>query len=123
MADEREAKEDSSKGSDGNGSSAEEVAQQKAEESEQAADEMRKLEEGDPPEKLEDWPDGAAKYKTYGIEGDESYDQGVTAKLGPSDLKRHADGSIEIKGEKVDNPDDYKDDPIPGGPTDKDSPD
>ena len=25
---------------------------------------------------------------------------------------------MEIEGEKVDNPDDYKGDPIPGGPTD-----
>src|SRR5207244_6303229 len=38
--------------------------------------------------------------------------------LGPSDLRRHADGSISIGGEKVDNPEDYKGQPLPGGPTD-----
>ena len=27
---------------------------------------MRELEEGDPPEDLDDWPDGKAKYLTYG---------------------------------------------------------
>ena len=36
----------------------------------------------------------------------------MTEKLGPADLKRHADGSVEIDGEKVDNPDDYKGEPI-----------
>ena len=71
---------------------------------------MRELEEGDPPEKLEDWPDGKAKYETYGgPEGTESaYDEGPTEKLGPSDLEHQEDGSVEIKGEKVDNPEDYK---------------
>jgi hypothetical protein len=33
---------------------------------EEAKEEMRHLEEGDPPEKLEDWPEGRAKYLTYG---------------------------------------------------------
>ncbi len=28
------------------------------------------------------------------------------------------DGSIEIEGEKVDNPEDYKGEPVPGGPKD-----
>ena len=30
---------------------------------------------------------------------------------------------MSIDGEKVDNPDEYKGDPIPGGPTDPNSPD
>jgi len=35
---------------------------EREEEVEQAKDEIHELEEGDPPEKLEDWPDGRAKY-------------------------------------------------------------
>ena len=78
---------------------------------------MHELEEGDPPEKLEDWPDGKAKYLTYGgPEGDGGYDEGATAKLGPSVLAHHEDGSVTIEGEEVDNPDDYKGEPIPGAP-------
>ena len=46
----------------------------------------------------------------------------VTAKLGPANLERHEDGSVSVDGEKVDNPDDYKGDPIPGGPTDPNAP-
>jgi hypothetical protein len=76
---------------------------------EQAKQEMHELEEGDPPERLEDWPEGRAKYLTYGgPEGTAGYDEGPTAKLGPSSLEHHEDGSVSIEGEKVDNPDDYK---------------
>jgi hypothetical protein len=90
---------------------------------EQAEQEMRKLEEN-PPEKLEDWPGGKAKYKTFGgPEGQEGYEESATAKLGPSDLRHHEDGSVTIGGEKVDNPEDYKGEPIPGGPTDPNAPD
>src|SRR5947199_5348701 len=79
---------------------------------------MQKLEE-DPPKDLKDWPDDENKYETFGgAEGDHGYEEGPEAKLGPSGLRRHEDGSVEIDGEKVDNPDDYKADPIPGGPTD-----
>ena len=75
---------------------------------EQLEQEMRELEK-DPPENLEDWPEGAAKYKTFGgPEGDHSYEEGPERKLGPSSLRRREDGSIEIEGEEVDNPDDYK---------------
>jgi hypothetical protein len=76
--------------------------------------------EDDPPKDLADWPDDKAKYKTFGGEG--NYDDGPTTKLGPSGLRRHEDGSVSINGEKVDNPDDYKGEPIPGGPTDPDTP-
>lgn len=70
--------------------------------------EVRKLEEN-PPERLEDWPSGPAKYETFGgPEGDHSYDEGPERKLGPSSLKRNPDGSIEIEGKRVENPDDYK---------------
>jgi hypothetical protein len=78
---------------------------------------MRKLEAGDAPSDLKDWPSDSAMYKTYG-EDDQPYGEGLTANLGPSDLGRHDDGSISIKGKKVDNPDDYKGEPVPGGLTD-----
>lgn len=72
---------------------------------------------------LEDWPSDAAKYQTFGgSEGDHSYDEGPEAKLGPSELRRFEDGSIEIAGETVDDPEEYKADPIPGGPTDPNAP-
>jgi hypothetical protein len=83
--------------------------EQEEAEVEQAKLQMHELEEGDPPEKLEDWPEGRAKYLTYGgPEGTTGYDEGPTAKLGPSSLEHHEDGSVSIEGEKVDNPDDFK---------------
>ncbi len=99
-------------------------AQTEEEEVAEAKKVMEKLEEGDPPEKLEDWPGGKAKYQTYGASdpGEGGYDDGATAKLGPSNLRHHEDGSVTIDGEKVDNPDDYKGEPIPGGPSDPDAP-
>ena len=99
-------------------SEAADKAQQDKEAFEQAKEEMRELEEGDPPEKLEDWPSGRAKYLTYGgPEGTAGYDEGPTAKLGPSSLQHHEDGSVSIEGEKVDNPEEYKaDEPVPGAP-------
>ena len=99
-------------------------AQSEEEEVEEAKKVMEELEEGDPPEKLEDWPGGKAKYQTYGgpDSGDGGYEDGATAKLGPSNLRHHEDGSVTIDGEKVDNPEDYKGEPIPGGPSDPDAP-
>lgn len=91
--------------------------------SEQVDEQMREVEEN-PPDRLEDWPDGPAKYRTIGGgDANETWEDGPTGNLGPSDLRYHDDGSVTIKGEKVDNPDDYKGDPIPGGPTDPDAPD
>jgi hypothetical protein len=102
----------------GAGATALEKAQGKKKENEDAAEEMRVLEKGEPPTDLDDWPDGPAKYLTYGSEEDEVYGVGVTAKLGPANLERFDDGSISIDGEKVDDPDDYKGEPLAGGPTD-----
>ncbi len=102
-------------------STAQEKAQQKERENEDAIEEMRKLEAGDPPTDLDDWPDGAAKYLTYGNEEDEVYGVGVTAKLGPANLARFTDGSIAIDGKKVDDPENYKGKPLAGGPTDTDT--
>src|SRR3954464_4046651 len=93
-------------------------AQEVQERYERGQEKMKELEE-DPPEKLEDWPTDEAKYTTFGGgEGDHGYEEGPEAKLGPSGLRHREDGSISIDGEKVDNPEDYKGDPIPGGPTD-----
>jgi hypothetical protein len=93
-------------------------ARKAAEEEEKAKEKLKELEEN-PPEKLEDWPDDKAKYETFGgAEGDESYEDSVTSKLGPSSLRFKEDGGVEIEGEEVDDPDKYKGDPIPGGPTD-----
>jgi hypothetical protein len=97
---------------------AQDKAQEKERENEHAAEEMRALEGGVAPTKLSDWPSGPAKYLTYGNDDDEVYGVGVTAKLGPANLERFGDGSVEIDGENVDNPDDYKGEPIAGGPTD-----
>jgi hypothetical protein len=100
-----------------------EQAQAAEEEHEEAKEKMEELEQ-DPPEKLEDWPDDKAKYETFGgPEGDHSYEEGPESGLGPSGVRHHEDGSVSVDGEKVDNPDDYKGDPIPGGPTDPSSPD
>ncbi len=94
----------------------------KAEE-EELDKQMAELEEN-PPEKLEDWPDGKAKYRTFGgAESESGYDEGATAKLGPSEVRYYEDGNVTVGGEEVDNPDDYKGEPIPGGPTDPDAPD
>ena len=97
--------------------SAQDAAQQQEQDVEQAKEELHELEEGEPPEKLEDWPEGKAKYLTYGgPEGSAGYDEGPTRKLGPSSLEHHDDGSVSIEGEKVDDPEQYKAEPIPGSP-------
>ena len=88
---------------------------------EAAKDEVKALEEN-PPSKLEDWPDGPAKYETFGgPEGESAYEESPTARLGPSGVRHHEDGSVTVDGERVENPEDYKGDPIPGGPTDPDA--
>jgi hypothetical protein len=85
--------------------SAQDAAQEQQQEVEQAKEELHQLEQGEPPERLEDWPDGKAKYLTYGgAEGTAGYDEGPTRKLGPSSLEHHEDGSVSIEGEEVDDP-------------------
>ncbi len=81
--------------------------------------------ETNPPDNIEDWPDDAAKYQTFGgsEDGEGTYDEKHEEALGEHSVRHHDDGSVEVKGEKVDNPDDYKGEPIPGGPTDPDAPD
>src|SRR3954447_22811206 len=98
-------------------------AKDEAREVEEAKQEMEELEEGDPPEKLEDWPGGKAKYQTYGGPDTESgYDEGVTSKLGPSDVEYQEDGSVEGGGGEVDAPGEFRGEPIPAGPTDPEAP-
>jgi hypothetical protein len=98
-------------------------AKEAEERHEAARQKMEELEEN-PPQKLEDWPDDAAKYQTFGgsEEGESVYDEKHEEALGEHSVRHHDDGSVEVKGEKVDNPDDYKGEPIPGGPTDPDTP-
>ncbi len=111
--------EDQDQGEEGE-SHAKKRAKEVAEGREKAQDKMTELEKQDePPTDLEDWPSDEGKYITYGgAEGDHSYAEGVEQKLGPSELRRFEDGSVSISGKKVDNPEDHKADPIPGGPTD-----
>jgi hypothetical protein len=91
------------------------------EEKEEARKELEEL-EGDPPQNLEDWPSGDAKYETFGgSEHETSYDEAATSELGPSDVRHHPDGSVTVHGEEVDDPKEYKGEPIPGGPTDPDA--
>ena len=105
-------------------------AQQKAEEVKQryekAREKMDEWESRDPedlPSDLSEWPDDHAKYSTFGgAEGDHGYDEGPETKLGPSEVRHHPDGKVTVQGEEVDDPDEYKGDPIPGGPTDPDAP-
>ena len=103
--------------------SAQDAAQQEQKEVEEAKEIMAELEEGDPPKDLADWPGGKAKYQTYGgPDGEGGYDDGATQKLGPSSLRHHEDGSVTVEGEEVDDPEEYKGEPIPGGPSDPDAP-
>src|SRR3954451_10935178 len=99
-------------------------AQEAEEKHERAKETMEKIEEN-PPEKLEDWPDDEAKYETFGgsEDGEATYDEKHEEALGEHSVRHHDDGSVEVKGEKVDDPDEYKGEPIPGGPTDPDAPD
>src|SRR4051794_405766 len=97
-------------------------AQEKEEERESARERMDEIEEN-PPDDLEDWPDDAAKYETFGgPEGEHSYEEGPETKLGPSSLRHHEGGGVSIEGEEVEDSDKYKGPPIPGGPTDPDAP-
>ena len=98
-------------------------AQEAEEKHERARQTMEKLEK-DPPDKLEDWPDDEAKYETFGGSeaGESTYDEHHEEALGEHSVRHHDDGSVEVKGEEVDNPDEYKGEPIPGGPTDPDAP-
>jgi hypothetical protein len=103
--------------------SAGEKAQLESKEREEATEQVQKLEE-DPPSDIDEWPSDKAKYITFGgSEGDAGYDEAATRNLGPSEVRHHEDGSVTVEGEEVDDPDEYKGEPIPGGPTDPNVPD
>ena len=106
--------------------SAGEKAKESAEAREKGAEKVREMEESDeaPPSDLSKWPSDEGKYITFGgPEGEAGYDEGATKQLGESEVRHHEDGSVTVSGEEVDDPDEYKGEPIPGGPTDPDSPD
>jgi hypothetical protein len=122
MADEDEAATETKQPAEDDDSAAAK-AQREEQEVEEARQTMEEIEQGDPPGDLADWPGGKAKYQTYGgPEGESGYDEGATAKLGPSSVRHHEDGKVSIEGEEVDNPDEFKGEPIPGGPSDPDAP-
>jgi hypothetical protein len=101
------------------------AAAEKAKESyEQAQKTMEEWEDRDElPSDLNEWPSDKSKYVTFGGgEGDHGYDEGPERKLGPSEVRHHGDGTVTVEGEKVDDPDEYKGEPIPGGPTDPEAP-
>ena len=88
---------------------------EKRDEHERAAEEMREFEQSEElPADLSDWPTGKAKYITFGESDDEAYGEGATAKLGPAEVAHHEDGSVTVAGEKAD-PDDFKGEPISSG--------
>ena len=102
-----------------------EKAKESAEAREKGAKKVREMEESDeePPSDLSKWPSDEGKYITFGgPEGEAGYDEGATKQLGESEVRHHEDGSVTVGGEEVDDPDEYKGEPIPGGPTDPDSP-
>jgi hypothetical protein len=90
---------------------------------EQAEQELERFSAQDElPADPREWPDGKARFKSFGDEG-EPYGEGPTEKLGPAEVVHHEDGSVSVGGEKVDDPERYKGEPIPGGPTDPNAPD
>lgn len=93
-------------------------------EDEAAHEEMVRLAKADElPSDLSEWPGGRAKFLTLGgSEDDDPYGEGATAKLGPAEVVHHTDGSVSVAGKQVDNPNDFKGEPIPGGPTDPNTP-
>ena len=98
-------------------------AEQKAKAKDEAKEKIKELEQ-DPPQSLEDWPEDDAKYETFGgPEGEHSYAEGPETKLGPPDVRHHEGGKVTVEGEEVDEPAEFKGEPIPGGPTDPDAPD
>ncbi len=91
-----------------------------AEDEDTARAQIDKMVEDGPPDDLADWPRGKAMYLSFGgAEGEEGYEEGPARQMGPSSLRHHADGSVEVQGEMVDNPDDYKADKSVGEEADE----
>jgi hypothetical protein len=87
-------------------------AQNKANDTSLPLEERMAALEEDPPKDLKDWPsDREMRNATFGGgEGEHGYEEGPEAKLGPSGLVHHEDGTKSIDGEPVDNPEDYTSD-------------
>jgi hypothetical protein len=120
--DEQASEEKGEQASEEKSEQASEEKSEQASEEEEVKQEMEQLEE-EPPESLEDWPQGKAKYETFGgPEGEHGYHEGPEEKLGPSAVRHLEGGEVTVEGEKVENPEEYKGDPIPGGPTDPAAP-
>jgi hypothetical protein len=119
----QEQAEDQENGSQGQ-SEAHEAAEKAKQEYEDAQQTIEEWEGKDElPTDLNEWPSDKAKYVTFGgSEGDHGYDEGPETKLGPSEVRHESDGKVTVGGEEVDNPDEFKGDPIPGGPTDPEAP-
>jgi hypothetical protein len=115
-----EAEENGSQGQ----SEAHEAAEKARQEYEDAQQTMEEWEDKDDlPTDLNEWPSDKAKYVTVGGgEGDHGYDEGPEPKLGPSEVRHEPDGKVTVQGEEVDNPDEFKGEPISGGPTDPEAP-
>jgi hypothetical protein len=95
-----------------NEDSAEQKARDQKGEHDEAREEMKEFEQRDElPSDLKEWPDGKAKYVTFDSDSGVPYGEGLTEKLGPS-VVHHDDGSVSADGKKVDNPEDYKGEPI-----------
>ena len=89
-----------------------EKARQQGGERDEALAQMKEFEQQDElPRDLKQWPDGKAKYITFDNDSGVPYGEGLTEKLGPP-VVHHEDGSVSVNGEKVDNPEDYKGEPI-----------
>ena len=98
-------------------------AQEFKERQEKAKEEIKEFEQRDEfPSDPKEWPDGPAKYQTIDGDGEDPYGEGITGKLGPASVEHHPDGSVSVEGEKVDDPEEFKGEPIPGGPTDPEAP-
>ncbi len=99
--------------------SAAQRAEEFRERQEKAKEEIKEFEAQDElPSDPKQYPDGPAKYLTIDADGEDPYGEGITGKLGPASVEHHEDGSVTIGGDPVDNPDDFKGEPLPGGPTD-----
>ena len=120
MGTEEKTEEQTSQQKDDDAAAKAKEAEEKHESAKKTMEEIEK----NPPEKLEDWPDDEAKYQTFGgsEDGESTYDEKHEEALGEHSVRHHEDGSVEVKGEEADDPDKYKGEPIPGGPTDPDAP-
>ena len=89
---------------------------------EDAKEEVKELEEN-PPEKLEDWPTGRAKYDD--VRRSRARDllrRGGHRQARSLGRPLPRGRTVTKDGEEVDNPDEFNGEPIPGGPTDPNSP-